>query len=100
MRLLVDIPDEQVEQARALAERTGRRLDDVVQDALLAMLMNAASDTSTRETSKRPVKLHTYPGRSGPAPGIDPTRYASYLAAMDEEYRDSETGEIDIDRLR
>jgi len=102
MRLTVDIPEEQVQRARALAEHTGRRLEDVVRDALLAMLRgNETRSPSEASCLNRPtrgglgfVKLHTYRGGSGPAPGIDPTRYASYLEAMDEEHRDPETGTL------
>ena len=80
MRTTVDIHEQILARAKAHAAATGRRLSDVVNDALLEHFdrLEAAGGSSAA-----PVMLPVSEGRGGFRSGIDPRSNASMLDAID-----------------
>jgi hypothetical protein len=95
MRTTVDIHDPLLDRAKRFAAAEGKRLADVVNDALLEMLSRA------EQTEKSGGEYHmiTFQG-GGAAPGIDLSSNASVQDAEDEEFRDPVTGKYDLNKLR
>ena len=95
MRTTIDIHDPLLERAKQFAARRGKSLADIVNDALTEQL--------GREEQPMPVvqpfRLLTF-GHGGTRPGIDLNSNASTQDAMDDEHRDSVTGELNLDKLR
>jgi len=79
MRTTVDIREPLLSRAKALAAASGRRLGDVVNDALAELLARHEHDTN----GSGPIELPVFRG-SGFRPGIDPRSNASLLEAMEE----------------
>lgn len=80
MRATVDIREPLFSRAKALAEASGRRLDDVVNDALAELLArheHAAAGAGA-------VELPVFRG-SGLRPGVDLRSNASLLDAMEDD---------------
>jgi hypothetical protein len=95
MRTTVDIHGPLLNRAKRFAAAEGKRLADVVNDALLEML-SRAEQTAERGGEYRMI---TFQG-DGAAPGIDLNSNASVQEAQDEEFRDPLTGKYDLNKLR
>ena len=80
MRTTVDIREPLLSRAKALAASSGRRLDDVVNDALAELLTRYEHDSA----GSGPVELPVFRG-SGLRPGVDLNSNASLLEAMEED---------------
>ena len=95
MRTTVDIHDPLLDRAKRFAAAEGKRLADVVNDALLEMLSRA------EQTAKSAGEYHMITFRGGgPAAKIDLSSNASVQDAEDEEFRDPVTGKYDLNKLR
>lgn len=79
MRTTVDIDEPLLRRAKALAAKSGRRLADLVNDALAEFLAQADSAASNTD----PIVLPTF-GEGGMRPGVDPRSNASLFEAADE----------------
>jgi hypothetical protein len=89
VRTTVDVPEPVLERLKVLAAETGRKLNDVVNDALLMLLQQRAQDTPA------PRHLPTFGSSDLPGllPGLDPNRYADLVEALDlEAVRDFDGG--------
>ena len=95
MRTTIDIHDPLLERAKRYASETGKRLADVVNDALLEKLARESGATSVVE----PFRLVTF-GGGGVKPGVDLNSNASVQEMMDEEFRDPVTGKFDLNKLK
>jgi hypothetical protein len=95
MRTTVDIHDPLLDRAKRFAAAEGKRLADVVNEALLEMLSRAERTPRTRE----PFRMITF-GKGEPSPTVDLSSNASVQEAFDEECRDPQTGEFDLTKLR
>lgn len=85
MRTTVNIHDGLLETAKQRAQRDGKTLGDVIEEALQRYL------TTVDEPEEKGPPLPVFQGGSGLAPGIDPSSNASLYEAMyadeDEETR-------------
>ena len=72
MRTTIDVPEPVLERLRLLAAESGRKVNDLVNDALLALVQRPAR----AEVALR--RLPTFGGERMPGllPGLDPYRYA------------------------
>lgn len=89
MRTTIDIHGPLLDRAKALAAQTGRRLADIVNEALAEMLNRHEQPPEKPEGR---VKLPTF-GGSGFVPGIDPRSNASYYEAMEERPSQQKPGD-------
>ncbi len=94
MRTTVDIADSVLKRAKRYASDRDMRLSQIVNDALLVLL----HETEKRAAKREPFKMPNFPGELNPA--IDFTSNASIQAALDEEFRDPKSGELDWARMR
>ncbi|MCK9487534.1 MAG: type II toxin-antitoxin system VapB family antitoxin [Dehalococcoidia bacterium] len=85
MRTTISIDDDLLAEAKAIAARSGRTLNAVVEDALREAF--ARRRASKRE--RRVAEFPTFYGGGGLRPGVDLDDSASLLEIMDddEEYR-------------
>lgn len=79
MRTTIDIDEPLLRRAKALAAKSGRRLADVVNDALAEVLARV----DAAESNADPIVLPTF-GAGGVCPGVDPRSNASLFEAADE----------------
>jgi hypothetical protein len=96
MRTTVDIQDVLLKRAKELAAGQGKRLGDVVNDALSEKLAREALVGGARPGG--PYRIRPFAGRS--APGIDLDSNASLQDAADDEVRGAGAGSLDLDRLK
>lgn len=96
MRTTVDIQDELLSRAKAAASAQRRRLSDLVNDALREILERDARQAATESA---PYRVRAF-GHGGPHTGVDFSDGGSLQDVMDEDARDTSTGEIDFSRLR
>ncbi|MEE9394410.1 MAG: hypothetical protein V3W41_18080 [Planctomycetota bacterium] len=94
MRTTVDIHGPLLERAKALASERGRRLADIVNDALREMFDRRARQ-ATESNKQAPLPLSRV-GKSGTRPGID----LSDNAATADFLGDSEGQAPDLSKLR
>ncbi len=80
MRTTADIHEARLNRARAFAGAAGKRLSDVINEALTE-LISRREEVAARTRSA--IELPAF-GGSGFQPGIDPTSNASLMAACDE----------------
>ncbi len=80
MRTTVDLHEQVLSRAKALAATTGRRLSDVVNDALLAHFEQL---DRAEAVERAPVVLPVSSRTGGFQPGIDPRSNASMIDAAD-----------------
>jgi len=80
MRTTVDLQEHVLARAKAVAAASGRRLSDVVNDALLAHFEQLDRIDAGRRT---PVVLPVSSRSGGLQPGIDPRSNASMIDAAD-----------------
>lgn len=87
-----------LKRAKELAAGQGKRLADVVNDALSEKLAREAQAGGGR--AGEPYRIRPVAGRA--APGIDLDSNASLQDAADDEAREARTGAgaLDLDRLR
>lgn len=95
MRTTIDIHKPLLDRAKKFAANQGKRLADIVNDALSEKLGREEQSTP----KAKPFRIVPY-GSGGPLPGIDLSSNASIQDALDEEARDPQTGKIDFDKLR
>ncbi len=95
MRTTIDIHDPLLDRAKRFAVAEGKRLADVVNDALLEMLSRAEQAKKATE----PYRMITFQG-GGAMPSVDLSSNASIQDAEDEEFRDPVTGKYDLNKLR
>ena len=95
MRTTIDIHEELLTRAKAVAAAQRRRLSDLVNDALHEILERDAGGSD----GQAPYRVRTF-GAGGPRPGIDFSDNGSIQDALDEEARDPASGEIDFSELR
>ena len=89
MRTTIDVPESVLDRLKVLAAESGRKLNDVVNDALLMLLEQRAQGPIA------PRRLPTFGSSALPGllPGLDPNRYADLVEALDlESARDFEAG--------
>ncbi|MGF1485371.1 MAG: DUF2191 domain-containing protein [Opitutales bacterium] len=101
MRTTVDIHEPLLARAKDLAARTGQRLSDVVNDALL-LHTQAAEDREARARAERkPIELPTWgkPG-GGLQPGVDINNNAALRDLLDEDAWLDEDGNLDYRKMR
>jgi hypothetical protein len=79
MRTTVDIQDDLLREAKAVAARSGTTLSAVVSDSLRLSLARRPADMRPR--TRLPVYV---PGRPGLVPGVDLFDNAALLRYMDE----------------
>jgi hypothetical protein len=79
MRATVDIQEDLLREAKALAARSGRTLDQVVDDALRALFQRIQAGSSAE-----PPKLPTY-GGGGLQPGVALAGSAVLLDVMERD---------------
>lgn len=95
MRTTIDIHSPLLERAKRFAADRGKKLADVVNDALAEKLGREEQSAPTM----KPFRITPY-GGGGPQPGIDLSSNASIQDALDDEARDPQTGKIDFNKLR
>jgi hypothetical protein len=81
VRTTIDVPESVLERLKLLAAESGRKLNDVVNDALLMLLQQRAQSPTA------PRRLPTFGSSVHPGllPGLDPNRYADLVEALDLE---------------
>ncbi|MBK6349944.1 MAG: DUF2191 domain-containing protein [Proteobacteria bacterium] len=79
MKITLDLDDELLERAKALAAREGRSLTALIEDGLRLRLR--------RQGTKKVVgpDIAVYEGRSGLVPGVDPLSNRSLEGAADDD---------------
>jgi hypothetical protein len=95
MRTTIDIRDPLLERAKQLAAGQGKLLADIVNDALAEKLAREVQ----AKASVQPFKMLTF-GQGGPRPGVDLNSNAHLQEILDDDSRDSVTGQLDLDTLR
>jgi len=86
VRTTIDVPEAVLERLKVFAAETGRRLNDVVNDALLALVQDQAlGNTGPAETPLRRLPTFGSSVLPGLLPGLDPNRYADLAEALDLE---------------
>jgi hypothetical protein len=83
MRTTVDIHDPLLERAKALASASGRRLADVINDALREMLSRRQRQESGADKDEDAMPVSEVAGR-GLRPGMALTSNGDLLEAMDD----------------
>jgi hypothetical protein len=96
MRTTVDIQDALLKRAKELAAGQGKRLADVVNDALSEKLAREAQVGAGRQGE--PYRIRPVAGRA--AAGIDLDSNASLQEATDDAAREPGAGSLELDRLR
>ena len=94
MRTTVDIQDEILLQAKAVALAQRRRLSDLVNDALREALERNAS--SVREESP-PYQAITF-GEGGPCANVDFSDNGSVQEVLDDDARDTSNNQLDFSK--
>jgi hypothetical protein len=95
MRTTIDIHTPLLERAKRYASHQGKRLADVVNDALLEKL----GREDQGESSMQKFRLLTF-GKGGIQPGVDLSSNANLHDVVDEESRDHSGGKFNSDKMR
>jgi len=86
VRTTIDVPDAVLDRLKVLAAETGRRFNDVVNDALLALVQDPGlGHTAPGKTALRRLPTFGSSVLPGLLPGLDPNRYADLAEALDLE---------------
>jgi len=78
MRTTIDLDDDLLKEIKAIAARTHRTMNAVIEDAIRHSL-SQSNAVERIEPFEVPVV-----GEGGPLPGVDLTRWASLLDSMEE----------------
>jgi hypothetical protein len=83
MRTTIKLDDELLKEVKGIAARTGRSMNDVIEDAVRESLARRHTSANRKRT---PMPIFR---GNGPLPGVDLTNWASLLDIMEKPDADS-----------
>ena len=84
MRTTIKLDDDLLKEVKTIAARSGRTMNDVIEDAIRESLARRRMN-ATRERTPMPA----FRGGGGPLPGVDLNNWASLLDIMEAPDADS-----------